>query len=74
MTTTTTISTEPDPLGTGDYSQELILAACLLIGLLFLLMGLRWARRRRHKHEGEHVVVDIAEPETPSDREGEPKE
>ena len=67
MTTTVTGSTEPDPVGTGDYSQELIVAACVILALIFFLLGLRWAKRRRHKHEGEHLVVDMAEPETLED-------
>ena len=65
MTTTTTISTDPAP--TQDYSQEVILAACLVIALIFLLLGLRWAKRRRHEHEDEHLVVDMAEPESLDD-------
>ena len=67
MTTTVTISSEPDPVEPADHSQELILGACVVLALIFFLLGLRWAKRRRHKHEGEHLVAEIAEPETLED-------
>ena len=70
MTTITTVTTEREPEGPSDYSQELIAVACVVIALIFFLIGLRWARRRRHRHEGEHLVVDMAEPETLKDPDG----
>jgi hypothetical protein len=67
--TTATVSTARPVSSTGDYSQELILAACVLIALLFFLLGVRWAKKRRHRHEGEHLVADIAAPESLADAE-----
>ena len=42
----------------------LILGLCVVVALIAFLFGLGWLRRRRHAHEGEHLVADIAEPET----------
>jgi cell division protein FtsX len=42
----------------------LILLASIVIAVIAFLIGLNWLRRRRHEHEGEHLVADIAEPES----------
>ena len=69
MTTITTVTTESAPEGTDDPTQEMILAACVVIALVFFLLALRWLKSRRHRHEGEHLVVDMAEPESLNDLE-----
>jgi hypothetical protein len=56
--------TVSDNNGWADWSPLLILAVCLLIAAVALLYGLRWLRRRRHAHRDEHIVVDMAEPES----------
>ena len=45
-------------------SPLLILLVSLVIAAIAFLIGLNVLRRRRHAHEGEHLVADIAEPET----------
>ena len=42
----------------------LILGLCVVIAVIGFLFGLGWLRRRQHAHEREHLVADIAEPET----------
>ncbi|MEA3018459.1 MAG: hypothetical protein QOI38_3181 [Sphingomonadales bacterium] len=55
-----------------DSMPLLILAVCVTIGIIAFLFGLNWLRRRRHAHLEDHLVVDMAEPETlrdlPADR------
>lgn len=50
--------------GWADSMPLLILAVCLLIGAIAFLYGLRWMLRRRRAHRHDHLVVDMAEPET----------
>ena len=60
---------------TGGWTDDLpllILGFCLVIAVIAFLLGLSWLKRRRTVHEHDHLVVDIAEPETlrdlPEDR------
>ena len=47
-----------------DSMPLLILAVCLLIGAIAFFYGLRRMLHRRRAHRDDHLVVDIAEPET----------
>jgi hypothetical protein len=47
-----------------DSLPLLILALCVVIAVIAFLFGLGWLRRRQHAHERDHLVADIAEPET----------
>ena len=60
------ISVSEDPWW-ADSLPLLILVVCLLIAAIAFLYGLRWLQRRRHAHRHDHLVVDMAEPETLSD-------
>jgi hypothetical protein len=65
-TTTTTPATTPE-IAAATYSPYLILIVCLILALIGFLVGRRWLARRRHRHEAQHLVADIAEPETLDD-------
>ena len=47
-----------------DSLPLLILGLCVVIAVIAFLFGLGRLRRRQHAHEREHLVADIAEPET----------
>jgi uncharacterized protein YybS (DUF2232 family) len=47
-----------------DPSPLLITIVSIIIALIAFLIGMRWVMRRRARKEREHLVVDIAEPET----------
>jgi len=52
---------------TGGWTDDLpllILGLCIVIAVIAFLFGLGWLKRRRTAHEHEHLVVDIAEPES----------
>ena len=53
--------------GWTDSMPLLILMLCLLIAAIAFLYGLRVLQRRRHAHRGDHLVVDMAEPESLKD-------
>ncbi|HEX9932946.1 MAG TPA: hypothetical protein VGB08_08910 [Allosphingosinicella sp.] len=42
----------------------LIVGISLVIAVIAFLYGLSWLKRRRSAHEREHLVVDMAEPES----------
>lgn len=64
--TEVTVSVSENPEW-ADSLPLLILAVCLLIAAVAFVYGLRRLRRRRHAHRHDHLVVDMAEPETLSD-------
>ncbi|HWH17804.1 MAG TPA: hypothetical protein VNT77_05630 [Allosphingosinicella sp.] len=47
-----------------DGLLYLIIAAAILIGLIGLLLGMAWLRRRQTARGKGHLDVDMAEPET----------
>ena len=47
-----------------DSAPLLILGLCVVIAAIAFLFGLSRLRRRQHAHERDHLVADIAEPET----------
>ncbi|HYJ30828.1 MAG TPA: hypothetical protein VEW25_10870 [Allosphingosinicella sp.] len=63
MTDRVTVNVTDNPCW-ADSSPLLILAVCLVIAAVALLYGLRRMRERRHAHRDEHIVVDMAEPES----------
>jgi hypothetical protein len=63
MTDTVTVNVSDNP-GWTDSLPLLILLICLAIAAIAFLFGMRWLQRRRHAHRNEHLVVDMAEPET----------
>jgi hypothetical protein len=50
-----------------DYFPYWILIVALVVALIGLIVGLKVLRNRRHRSEGEHLVADIAKPETLAD-------
>lgn len=56
-----------------DSLPLLIVLIAIVIAVIFFLFGLQRLRRRRHAHENEHLVVDMAEPETLRDADAEPR-
>lgn len=50
-----------------DSVPLLILGLCVVVAVIGFLFGLARLRRRQHAHEREHLVADIAEPETLGD-------
>ena len=64
--TDVTVNVSENP-GWADSLPLLILALCLLIATIGFLYGLRRMQRRRHAHRHDHLVVDMAEPESLKD-------
>ena len=61
----TTISTNvSDGSSWADSVPLLIIAVCVLIGVIAFLFGLRHLLNRRRAHLDDHLEVDMAEPET----------
>jgi uncharacterized membrane protein affecting hemolysin expression len=52
-----------------EQTVPLILIACIVIGLIGLLMGLLWLRQRRARREAGHLHADIAKKESLADEE-----
>jgi hypothetical protein len=64
MSSTTVNTNIADGGSWSDSMPLLILAVCLTIGLIAFLYGLRRLLHRRRAHRNDHLVVDMAEPET----------
>ena len=63
MTDTVTVNVTQDP-GWTDSLPLIILLICIVIAAIGFFYGLRMLQRRRHAHRYEHLVADIAEPES----------
>jgi hypothetical protein len=64
MSTTEVSMNVADGGGWYESVPFLILGLCLVIAVIAFLFGLSWLKRRRTAHEREHLVVDMAEPES----------
>ena len=67
MSDTTQVNVSVGDTSWYDSLPLLILAVCLLIAAIGFLYGLRRLQERRHAHRSEHLVADIAEPESLKD-------
>lgn len=64
MSTTEVSMNVAEQDGWYDSVPALILGISLVIAVIAFLYGLHWLKQRRIAHEREHLVVDIAEPES----------